>query len=182
MAEFIMQIDPNVIPIGLILGIVAALGVVWNMSRKITTLENDAKTGKEQHNNDVKELKQQISDLKSDSIQRGADQKIERKEEIAKELSNQVTKFETLQKQIDSGKLETKGVATTVTQVNTKVEYIEKQITELKECDANNAAFFTKWIQRKEDDIKSMAEWIKEIMTFLLGKKLMMDRTTESPK
>lgn len=153
-----------------------AFGIVWNTSRRFSNIENDAKARKENHINDINTLKIKIEEIDKNNIQKYSDSKIERKEEIAKELSNQIGKFDVIQKQIDASRSDIKQVASTVTEVNTKVEYIERQIEELKQCDIENKRFFEKWIQRKEDDIKGMANWIKEIMAFILGKKMMMDR------
>lgn len=142
---FIMQVTPP-IPVGYfdvvsIVAFISILLVVWNMSRKFTTLENDAKTGKEQHYTDIKDIKDKIQSIEKDLIQRISDAKVERKEEIASALGNNVAKFENLQKQIDSARSDMKDVSTRVTTVNTKTEHIENEIIELKDCDSSNHRF-----------------------------------------
>jgi hypothetical protein len=151
----IMQILGGYLDVVSLVSFFIFLGIVWNMSKKFTTLENDAKVGKEQHNNDVKEMKEDVNQLEKDLIQRISDAKVERKEEISKAVGNNFDKFENLQKQIDSSRSDMKDVSTRVTQVNTKTEYIEKEIKELKQCDQTNHDFHTKWTQRVEDRIEA---------------------------
>jgi archaellum component FlaC len=169
MQELIMQFSFNdsvtiiISIIGAIASIGIAFGIVWNMSKKFTTLENDAKAGKEAHYNDVKEIKENINNLEKELIQRISDARVERKEEIAKTLGNHLSKFESIQKQIDSSRSDLKDVSTRVTQVNTKTEYIEKEIIELKECDASDHKFHTNWSQRIEDRIEEARKEIGEL-------------------
>jgi predicted nucleic acid-binding Zn-ribbon protein len=176
MQELIMQLFGGFLDIVSIVSFAIILGIVWNMSKKFTTLENDGKTGKEAHYHDVKEIKENINNLEKELIQRISDARVERKEEIAKTVGNNIDKFEALQKQIDGTKSDLKDVSTRVTQVNTKTEYIEKEIVELKECDAENKKFVIDWNQRIEDRIEATIKYIREIVAFLLGKKKQMDR------
>lgn len=173
-----MQIATG-IDVAAILGFIGLLVLVWNMSRRFTTLENDAKTGKEQHNNDVKSLKEDVNKLEKELIQRISDTKVEQKEEIQKTVGNNFDRFENLQKQIDGSRSDLKDVSTRVTTVNTKTEYIEKEIGELKQCDAANHRFFTDWNQRIEDRIeearneigKLRSEFVNMFTAFHSGKR-----------
>lgn len=174
--------DPNVIPIGYIVGFLAVLTYVWAASKKITTLENDNKVGKEQHHKDIKELKDQIAKLENSSIQRDANSKIERKEEITKEVTNQSGKFESINKQIEGIRSEVKVVASTVTAVDTKVDGIEKQIDDLKTEDRRIVDFFKEWNQRIENKGEKILDYVHEIIGIFIGKIRERKRDGDNPE
>lgn len=167
--------------------IIAAVTAVWNLSKKINTLENDNKTGKEQHNKDIEALDEKIQEIKEqrstlvleysnkiqgiekDLINLISEAKVERKEEITKALGNSKDEFALIQKQFDNLNLSIKDVSTRVTEVNTKVLYIEREIKDLKQCDKDNSAFHTDWTQRVEDRIKETDKYIRELVTRFFG-------------
>ena len=184
MLEFMMQADvfgnALIPPVISIVAFTALIAVIWNISRKFTTLELDAKTGKEQHFNDIARLENKINEFDKNLVKQISDAKVERKEEISKALGNSVDRYEGLQRQIDGVRSDVKDQSSRITTVITKADFIEKQIKELKECDEKNMQFVTDWNQRIEDRIEAAIKWIKEIMTFLLGRKSQMGRTEES--
>ena len=155
--------DPNVIPIGLVVGFISIFLVVWNASKKITTLENDAKAGKEQHYTDIKELKDKISDIERNFIQRASDFKSELKEEIESKVGNNVGKFDGLQKQIGDLRSDLKDSSTRVTAVNTRLEEKEKQLEDLRDTVKDNRSFHTNELHITDNTIEIVRKEICEL-------------------
>lgn len=170
---FILQLftDTVTIIVSIIGAVSIAAAFVWNGSRKITTLENDAKAGKEQHLTDIKELKDRLNQIEKDNIQRLADTKIERRQEIAGALKENTDKFESQQSQLTSIRSDLKDVSTRVTTVNTKVENIEKNIEELKEADKCNTESRIREEHRIIDTITELRNNMLAMFTAFHGNK-----------
>lgn len=159
--------------------VAVALAIVWNSARKFTILEADNKTGKEQHNKDIDNLEnsiqemkeqrsqlvleysQKISQVEKDLLARIQEAKLERREEIQSTLIKTKDQFSDQLKQIEELRRELKDIATTVVKANTKVDYIEKQLDNLEECDRDTKKSVHARMDRLEDRIEYLIRQAK---------------------
>ena len=162
--DFILQAQfwgaLDFISIGVVLTV---LVIIWNASKKIATIENDAKVGKEQHFNDVKEIKDKISEIERNFIQRASDFKSELKEEIESKVGNNVGKFDNLQKQISDLRSDLKDSSTRVTAVNTKLDEKEKQLNDIQDIIKENRSFHTEELHITDNTIEIVRREICEL-------------------
>jgi predicted nucleic acid-binding Zn-ribbon protein len=135
-------------------GLITLSLVIWNASRRITTMEVClANQGKEmleiknqiktEHEADIKRVELEISNAKSERIKQIGDAKLDLKDD-----------FTTMQKQIDSVRADVKDANTRVTVVSVKVDAHEAEQQKLHDRINDNLKFITDWNQRIEDRIK----------------------------
>jgi len=139
--------------------------VVWNASRRVTTIEVTVKNMQKDftesksslqtsHKDDISQLKIDLEKTKSD-----------RKAEIAESAV-------ALQKQIDSVRTDVKEQAGRVTQNDTKIGDLIGDVRELKDTDKENYLFHERWNQRIENRIENLRnEFITMISIFHGNKK-----------
>lgn len=155
--------DPNVIPIGLVVGFISIFLVVWNASKKITTLENDAKTGKENHYNDIKSLDERLSSIEKNFVERIGELKSITGKEIENKIGNNIKKFDSLQQQITDLRGDLKDQSTRVTAVNTKLDEKEKQINSQHEEIQTNKSFHINESHITDNTIENVRKEICEL-------------------
>lgn len=145
--------------------------VVWNASRRTTTIEvnqtNDRKDFLD-FKAVMSEMKNQLLKEHKDDVQKIAidveKAKADRKQEIADASL-------VLQKQIDAVKADVKEQAGRVTQNDTKIKTIEDQIKELKQTDKDNFTFHERWIQRVEDRVEKLGNNFVTMFSAFHGNK-----------
>lgn len=168
--------------------IVPLIIVIWNVSKKYALQDVDLRQLKERHCSDIESLKQtiikEVTDLKESranlllqyseklrnienlATNRIAETRLETKEEVGKATTQSKNNIDVIQRQIDNLKSDIKDLSTRITTVNTKTEYIEHEIVELKECDVSNHKFHSDWNQRVEDRIENLRN---EFLTMFTG-------------
>jgi chromosome segregation ATPase len=135
-------------------GLITVSLVIWNASRRITTIEitlsnqikemlemkNQIKT---EHEVDIKRVELEISASKAERLQQINDAKLDLKDD-----------FSAVQKQIDAAKADVKDMSGRINIINTKVDSHEREQAKLHERIDKNLGFITDWNQRIEDRIK----------------------------
>lgn len=168
MLELIMQITwEELIPVATVLGFLALFTVVWNASKKITTMEADIETLTQLHKTDIEEIKERrteylleysnkIQEIAKELTAKIGEAKLERREEIQKALLNSKDEFSSQQRQIDSVRSDVKDGSTRVTEVNTKISFLENDIDRLEKCDADTKDMLLKLLHRLEDKVDKL--------------------------
>ncbi|HJX79129.1 hypothetical protein [Glutamicibacter sp.] len=135
-------------------GLITVALVIWNASRRITTMEvtltglakemlemkNQIKT---EHEVDIKRVELEVSNAKSERVKQIGDAKLDLKDD-----------FTAMQKQTDSVRADVKDANTRVTVVSTKVDAHDKEQQKLHDRINENLRFLTNWNQRIEDRVK----------------------------
>jgi len=143
-------------PIISLVAIVTISLVIWNMSRRFTTMEVQQQNMKEELHTTTKGLAEEISR-----------QKIERQEDIGKALLQEKEELNMLQKQIDSSKGDLKGLLSKIEVNDTRIAQSERVHEELRQETSRvhqeatkviqtHVDFFAKWNQRIEDRIEDL--------------------------
>lgn len=186
--DIFSPIVPTLITLAVIVPLII---VIWNVSKKYTLQDADLKQLKELHVSDIDTLKQllakEVTDLKESranlllqyseklrnieslATNRIAETRLETKEEVSKSTNQSKNENTVIQRQVDNLKSDIKDLSTRITTVNTKTEYIETAIGELKQCDASNHKFHTDWNQRVEDTIKEVRVEIGQLRSEFLN-------------
>jgi len=147
-------------PIISLVAIVSISLIIWNMSRRFTTMEVVQQNMRDELHTTTKGLADEISR-----------QKIERQEDIGKALLQEKEELNQLQKQIDSSKGDIKSLLSKIEVNDTKIQQSEKVHEELKgetmrvhqeatKTIQQHVDFFAKWNQRIEDRIEDLRKQI----------------------
>jgi len=162
MLEMLMQTDvfsnALVPPVASIIAFAVLLGIVWNISRKFTTLELDVKTLKEAVSADILRMQNQhIKDAKAleMEIQR---QVVERRDDIAKTSLQHKDDLNNIQSQLDASKADIKGLLSKIEVAYTSIHTGEKTHDEQKAEIHRLHSFYADWIQRVEDRIENLRD------------------------
>jgi predicted nucleic acid-binding Zn-ribbon protein len=148
--------------------------ILWNSSRKITSMEKDIASVQKAREDDKVELVSKATEIHkqvTEEISRLelkiSEAKVERKEDIIQATAILKNELAILQKQIDGIKIDIKEQSSRVTQNDTKIQTIEDTIKEIKEMLSEHTKFFTVWIQRVEDRIENLRkEFIRMFTAF----------------
>lgn len=133
----------------IIAGFIGSFTLVWRVSKNY----NDQKIKQDLQDAEIVAMKLKLVEL-DNGMQATFDKfRIERREEIAKAVSNQHDRFQALQSQIDGIKLDVKDSTSKIEIVKTKVETHENDITRVNNRIDKNIDFFTTWNQRIEDSV-----------------------------
>jgi len=143
-------------PIVSLIAVAAIAAVIWNMSRRFTTIEVSQQNMKDELHQTTKGLAEEINR-----------QKIERQEDIGKALLSEKEELNIVQKQIDSSKGDIKGLLSKIEVNDTRINHSDEIHLELKDGInrtrqevekriQEQVEFFTKWNQRIEDRIEDL--------------------------
>lgn len=151
-----LSLEALTAPIVSLIAVAAISAIIWNMSRRFTTIEVSLQNMKDELHITTKGLAEEISR-----------QKIERQEDIGRALLAEKEELNTVQKQIDSSRGDIKGLLSKIEVNDTRINHSDQIHSELK--DNNNRTredlqkriqehveFFSKWNQRIEDRIEDL--------------------------
>lgn len=151
--------------VGSLVGFGALLTIIWNFSKKITTIELNLAQRKTEYKDDLARLQEQhLKDVKAleTEIQRKA---IERREDIAKAMIQHKDDIVNISKQLDSQKADIKSLLSKIEVAYTSITTGEKTHAEIKAEMNRLIGFFTDWIQRVEDRIEGLRKEFLNMFT-----------------
>jgi len=149
-------------PIVSLIAVAAIAAVIWNMSRRFTTIEVSQNNMKDELHTTTKGLAEEISR-----------QKIERQEDISRALLAEKEEINQLQKQIDSTKSDVKSLLSKIEVNDTRINQSERVHEQLADETARvhqeavktiqtHVDFFAKWNQRIEDRIEDLRRQLSQ--------------------
>jgi predicted nucleic acid-binding Zn-ribbon protein len=151
-----LSLEALTAPIVSLIAVAAISAIIWNMSRRFTTIEVSLQNVKDELHITTKGLAEEISR-----------QKIERQEDIGKALIAEKEELNTIQKQIDMAKGDIKGLLSKIEVNDTRINHSDEVHTDLKgsingvrqdveKRIQEHVEFFSKWNQRIEDRIEDL--------------------------
>jgi chromosome segregation ATPase len=142
--------------------IIAFVTVVWQVSKKQTTTENNITHIGTEATKDKLEINARTNDLEKLFHRTISDMKVEIKTELLDRISG-------VQGQIDAMRSDLKDASNRVTIVNTKVDQHEKAIEAVHYRLDKLVDFFKDWNQRVEDRVEAAKREIMGFMNMLIN-------------
>ena len=176
-AYLLMQLTVD--QIGAVIGIISALAVVgtllWNASRKQAKSDLKTENLEGKHEADVKRIEEKIAskeltwattikEMEKEILQKISDQRAERKEEIAKALSNNRAEAADFQAQITGIRSDMKDASTRITTLDTKVNHHAEGLHEGKADKLELKMFFENKYERLEDRVAKGEDFVKNTL------------------
>ena len=129
-----LNLDLLIPSIGTMIGLSAVGVIIWNASKKSTTLENKLNYNDEKHTELINKLETRVVEIEKDLVKQISEARIERKEDIGKVMNNYHDKFGIINAQFEALRSDVKGVDSRVTITDTTIKNHQRDLEQIRNC------------------------------------------------